>query len=159
MALSDTADLALWIGIGIGSVFAVLLFRHGVWRAIGAYRVRKAGPRPLQASHHRIWRDPGDAAQLDLVHGPGGPDHVPVPPFRFFEEHGTGTQPCLSVHDARGRRWRAKWGHEARVETFAVRLASACGYFAEITHFVASGTITHLPADLQRVRDCVEAPG
>jgi hypothetical protein len=159
MSLSDVADVALWIGIGVAGVFAVLLIRSGVWRAVGAYRLGKAGPRRLRASHHRIWRDPGDVAHLDLVHGPGGADHVPVPPFRFVEEHATGSQPCLSVHDGRGRRWRVKWGHEARVEAFAVRFAWACGYFAEITHFIASGTIAAVPADVQRVRDCVETPG
>ena len=63
------------------------------------------------------------------------------PPFRFIEEHSSGSQPCVSVHDANGRRWRVKWGHEVQPETLAVRLAWACGYFAEVTHFVPSGTI------------------
>ena len=57
--------------------------------------------------------------------------------------------------DAAGRRWRAKWGEEVNSETFAVRLAWACGYFAEITHFVPEGTIDGA-ADLQRAAGCID---
>jgi hypothetical protein len=95
---------------------------------------------------------------LSLMHGPGGADHAPASPFTVLEEPGTGSQPCLSVRDGRGRRWRIKWGHEARVEAFAVRFAWAVGYFAEITHFVPSGVIDGVPA-LGRARSCVEADG
>jgi hypothetical protein len=45
------------------------------------------------------------------------------------------------VRDGNARRWRVKWGPEVQPEAFAVRLAWACGYFAEITHVVASGAI------------------
>jgi hypothetical protein len=150
------SDLALWIGVGLAGVFAVLVIRSSVWKAISAYKLRRAGPRPLRASHHRLWRDPGPLEALSLVYGPGGRDGAPVAPFTFLEEHATGSQPCLSVRDARGARWRIKWGPEARVETFAVRLAWACGYYAEITHFVPSGVIEEVAA-LTRTRDCVEA--
>ena len=152
------SDLAWWAGVGFAVVFAVLLIRSTVWKAISAYTLRRAGPRPLRASHHRLWRDPGPVETLSLVYGPGGADGAPVPPFTFLEEHDTGSQPCLSVRDARRRRWRIKWGPEARVETFAVRLAWACGYFAEITHFVPAGVIAGVPA-LKRTRDSVETEG
>jgi hypothetical protein len=154
----DLSDLAVWAGIGAAAVFAATLVLRGAWRAIGVYRVRKAGPRPLRASRHRIWRDPGAVEALSLVHGPGGPAHVPAAPFEFLEEHSSGSQPCLSVRDASGRRWRVKWGPEARVEAFAVRFAWACGYFAEITHFVPSGCIDGVPEARTRTRDCVESP-
>jgi hypothetical protein len=153
-------DAVLWAA---GAIAAILLGRvilRGAWELAGSYLLRKAGPRPLRASHHRLWRDPEPVEELSLVHGPGGADGVPAPPFRFLEEHTAGSQPCVSVRDARGRRWRVKWGHEARVEAFAVRLAWACGYFAEVTHFVPSGTIEFggsWPA-LQRARDSIEAP-
>ena len=147
--------LALWIGLGIAAVIAGVMIRRGVLHAIGAWRTQRAGPARLRASHHRIWRDPGAVEALSLVRGPGGADHAPVAPFTFIEEPTGGSQPCLSVHDARGRRWRIKWGHEARVETFAVRLAWACGYFAEITHFLPSGVIDGVPV-LGRARNCVE---
>ena len=45
-------------------------------------------------------------------------------------------------------------------ETFAVRLAWACGYFAEMTHFVASGTIDGVGREsLQRARTCIDDDG
>jgi len=125
-----------------------------IWLAIGAYKINRAGPRRLRASHHVIWRDPGDVDRLDIANGPGGPDGAPKPPFRFIEEHSNGSQPCVSVDDARGRRWRVKWGNEVRSENFAVRLAWACGYFAETTYFVEEGSIAGT-RDLQRARTCI----
>src|SRR3954454_24590727 len=108
--------IAWVIGGIVVTYFALRLF----WRAVGYYKVRKAGPRPLFGVRHRLWRDPGDIARLDMAFGPGGQGQAPVAPFRFIEEHGTGTQPCLSVRDVNGRRWRVKWGQEVRCETFAV---------------------------------------
>ena len=89
-----------------------------------------------------------------MSNGPGGPDGAPAPPFRFLEEHSSGSQPCISVSDAHGRRWRVKWGDEVRSENFAVRLAWACGYFAETTYFVAEGGSTGAD-NLQRARTCI----
>ena len=129
---------------------------HLVWRAIGVYRIYRAGPRPLRTSHHVLWHDPGDVARLDLADGPGGPAGAPTPPFHFLEEHLTGSQPCVSVRDARGRRWRVKWGEEVRSENFAVRLAWACGYFAETTYFLPAGEITGA-SELQRAKGCIGA--
>ena len=126
-----------------------------IWRGIGAYRIRRAGPRPLRASRHRLWRDPNDEP-LDPVHGPGGSDGAPAPPYQFVAEHTSGSQPCVSVRDARGRRWRVKWGDEVRSETFAVRFAWACGYFAEVTYFIPQGTI-EAAAGLGRARAFIEA--
>jgi hypothetical protein len=60
------------------------------------------------------------------------------------------------VIDARERRWRVKWGPEVRSETFAVRLAWACGYFAEVTYFVPAGTIDGVPEKLQRAAACID---
>jgi hypothetical protein len=127
---------------------------RALWLAVGAYRIHHAGPRPLSASRHTIWRDPGVLEQLDLIDGPGGPGGAPAPPYHFIEEHLTGSQPCVSVRDARGRRWRVKWGNEVRAENFAVRLVWACGYYAETTYFVASGLIEGA-VGLQRARGCI----
>lgn len=140
-----------------GTVAAVLLVRLA-WRAAGVYLIRRAGPRRLSSSRHVLWRDPGEVERLDLTAGPGGPDGGPVPPFRFVEEHGSGSQPCVSVLDGRNRRWRVKWGDEVRSENFAVRLAWACGYFAETTYYIASGTIEGCEA-LQRAGSCIDADG
>src|SRR4051794_9018158 len=153
MSLGTLSVYILAIAAGTLVVAAILRL---VWLALGAYRIRRAGPRPLFATEHSIWRDPGDVAALDLTHGPGGSAGVPAPPFAFVEEHATGSQPCVSVEDARGRRWRVKWGNEVRSENFAVRLVWACGYYAETTYYVASGTIAGVPRDgLQRARTCI----
>lgn len=97
---------------------------------------RAVGVAPKQC----IWQDPSSVPP-DLVYGPGGRDFVPTPPFTFVQEHLTGSQPCVGVRDARGRLWRVKWGNEARPEAFASRFAQACGYFAEVSHFISSGTL------------------
>ena len=152
MSFADLAQYALIAVIGTGAILAAV---HLVWLAVGAYRIRRAGPRPLGVSRHVIWRDPGNVAALDLTAGPGGPDGEPAAPFRFVEEHLSGSQPCVSVVDARGRRWRVKWGDEVRSENFAVRLAWACGFFAETTYFIPSGRIEGAD-ELQRARDCIQ---
>ena len=128
------------------------------WRLHGQWKIRRAGPRRLLATRHRIWREPTVAESTDLRYGAGGPEGVPVPPFRFVEEHRAGSQPCVAVRDARDRLWRVKWGHEARPESFAVRVAVALGYFAEVTHFVPEGTIDSL-GELSRARNCVNPDG
>lgn len=148
-------EILLWLFVaivGIGVVRAVL---NVAWHTAGVYLIRRAGPRPLGATAHRIWRDPGGGDAPDPVAGPGGRSGTPAPPFHFIDEHSAGSQPTLSVRDALGRVWRVKWGDEVRSESFAVRFAHACGYFAEVTHFVPSGTIEGA-TDLRRTRQCVE---
>ena len=149
-------DVILYGILVAAAIFVAWSVLHGYWRGLGVYLVHRAGPPPLHASRHRLWRDPGKVEALDLTGGPGGRDGAPAPPFTFIEEHAAGSQPCLSVHDARGRRWRVKWGHEVQPETFAVRLAWACGYFAEETYFVPSGTVEQA-AHLQRTSSCIDA--
>ena len=148
-------NATLTIAITLLCIVAGTMIVHGAWRAIGAWRIKQAGPRPLSSVRHVLWRDPGDVATRDFRHGPGGTDFTPHPPFTFIEEHGSGSQPCVSVHDGRGRRWRVKWGEEVRSETFTVRFVWAVGYFAEITHFVREGTIAGAK-DLQRARSCID---
>lgn len=152
------AEVLKWAAASIGAAVAVVIILRIAWRGIGAYRIRRAGPRRLRARRHRIWRSPGVVEQLDLVGGPGGRGGAPVAPFRFVEEHASGSQPCVSVLDGRGRRWRVKWGPEVHSEVFAVRFAWACGYFAEETYFVPSGTIERC-APLARAKDCIESDG
>jgi hypothetical protein len=147
--------LLLWGVLIAAALVAGFYAVHGAWRAWGMWRIRSAGPRPLRAATHVLWRDPGDVAALDLWGGPGGREGRPEPPFEFLEEHFGGSQPCLSVHDRRGRRWRVKWGEEVQSETFAVRIAWACGYFAEVTHYVAEGEIRSVK-NLQRAATCVD---
>jgi hypothetical protein len=152
----DATSVVTYVGIAVAGVALTAVGLRLAWLISGAYRIRRAGPRRLRASHHVIWRDPGAVERLDLAAGPGGAAGAPRPPFRFVEEHLNGSQPGVSVMDARARRWRVKWGDEVRSENFAVRLAWACGYFAETTYFVSAGTIEGA-ADLQRAKSCVDA--
>lgn len=151
----EVPKILLYVVIAIIGTVAVATCVRLIWLAIGAYKINRAGPRRFQTSRHVIWRDPGNVEHLDIVNGPGGARGAPEPPFRFAEEHTTGSQPCVSVKDARGRRWRVKWGNEVRSENFAVRLAWACGYFAEVTYFIPEGTIQGAK-DLQRARTCID---
>jgi len=151
-------DLFSYVTLSIALVVGAYYLIRVIWIARGAYKLSKAEPRMPAAVEPVLWRDPGVVERLDLSSGPGGRDAVPVPPYRFLEEHGDGSQPCVSVRDANGRRWRIKWGHEVRCETFAVRLAWACGYFAEITHFVPSGRIEGV-GPLARAASAIDESG
>jgi hypothetical protein len=128
------------------------------WRVSSEVKRRAAGDAPLQSRRAVIWRDPGPIESLDLAAGPNGRDGNPAPPFHFIEEHSSGSNPSMSVRDARGRVWRIKWGEEVHSETFAARLAWAAGYFVEANYFVPSGRIEGAEA-LQRARQCVDPDG
>ena len=56
------------------------------------------------------------------------------------------------------RVWAARHGARPKPESFAVRLAWALGYFAEVTHYVAGGTIEGATG-LSRARNCVAEDG
>ena len=153
-----SSEVLSYIALSVAIVAAVLLGLRLFWRTVGYYKVRKAGPRPLFGVRHRLWNDPGVVEALDMTAGPGGPSYTPKAPFRFIEEHSSGSQPCVSVLDANGRRWRIKWGPEVPCETFAVRLAWGCGYFAEITHLVREGCIEEA-GTLTRAASCLDEAG
>jgi hypothetical protein len=155
------AALVPWpfvIVVIVGGTFAVFWTLHLVWRLHGVWRIRRAGPRPLLATRHRIWRDVHTAEANDFRYGPGGKAYVPQPPFEFVEEVLTGSHPSVAVRDARKRLWRVKWGAEARPEAFCVRFAAACGYFAEITHYIPRGHIGGVTT-LTRARSLIAADG
>jgi len=145
------------VAIVAGAV-AIFWMLHLVWRLHGVWRFHRAGPRPLLATRHRIWHDIHTEEANDLRYGPGGAGYVPEPPFEFVEELLTGSHPGVSVRDRRHRLWRVKWGAEAKPEAFCVRFAAACGYFAEVTHYLASGRIDGVNA-LTRARAMVGEDG
>jgi hypothetical protein len=147
----------LAIGLFIVVTLTTWLLRV-VWRLHGVWRIRRAGPRPLLATRHRIWHQVDALAANDLRYGPGGKAYVPAPPFQFVEELLTGSHPSVSVRDVKGRLWRVKWGAEAKPEAFCVRFAAACGYFAEVTHYVPRGTIEGA-TELTRARASVDEQG
>ena len=152
-------DDFLWTAFAIAiGVIAGAMAVHAFWRVRSRIRIWQAPDEPIHSVLAAIWRDPGDVAQLDLAAGPGGKSGVPLPPFTFVEEHLTGSQPCLSVRDARARTWRVKWGNEVQVETLATRLAWAAGYFVETTYYVTEGRIDNA-GTLQRAAERIDATG
>jgi hypothetical protein len=155
MSISKLILILAWT---VGSVIAGFVIVHGFWRVRSAWQRHRAGPRALRAETALIWRDPGPIDQMDLEAGPGGVDGAPLAPFTFIEEHLAGSHPCLSVRDAKGRTWRAKWGSEVHTETFCTRLVWAAGYFVETTYFVADGTVEGA-AELQRAKACLDESG
>ena len=144
--------------LSVAGAYVVYRTVYLVWRLDGIRRIRRAGPRRIWATTHRIWREPTPADLSDLRFGPGGEATVPVAPFRFVEEHASGSWPCVSVRDASDRLWRVKWGDEAKPEAFGARFAWALGYFAEVTHYVARGRIEGVTS-LTRAKDCVTGDG
>jgi hypothetical protein len=156
--LVSATKLALITFSVVAGAFVVTWLVFAFWRVRSEMKRRAAGDAPLASRRALIWRDPGPAESLDLAAGPGGHDGAPVPPFRFVEEHGGGTFPCVSVRDARGRVWRVKWGHEVHTEVFAARFAWAAGYFVEVNYFVPSGRIEGADM-LQRAGECIAPDG
>ncbi len=152
MSWSDALQFLFWIVVSAAAGFWIVF---GYWRLRSAWLRRRDGDAPLQSRRAAIWRDPGRVEARDLGMGPGSP---PAPPFTFMEEHGTGSQPCVSVRDAEGREWRVKWGPEVRTETFGTRLAWALGFFAEQTHFLPEGSINGA-RDLRRAKANVDEHG
>jgi hypothetical protein len=142
----------------VAGAFVVTWLVFAFWRVRSEIKRRAAGEAPLTSTRAIIWRDPGPAESLDLAAGPGGREGIPAPPFHFVEEHGTGTFPCVSVRDARGRVWRVKWGNEVHTEAFAARLAWAAGFFVEVNYFVPSGRIEGVDA-LQRAGEYINQDG
>ena len=155
MSTSKFALIAFGI---IAGAFVVTWLVFAFWRVRSEIKRRAAGEAPLRSRRAVIWRDPGPPEGLDLAAGPGGRDGAPAPPFQFVEEHTSGSFPCVSVRDARGRVWRAKWGDEVHTEVFAARFAWAAGYFVEVNYFVPSGRIEGAGA-LQRAGECVAPDG
>ena len=153
--MADVLAAVFWIAAGIVTGIALV---HAFWRFRSILRLRRADEQPLHSVDAVIWRDPGRVERLDLSAGPAGPDGDPQPPFTFIEEHLTGSRPCVSVRDRRGRKWRVKWGNEVQVEALATRLAWAAGYFVETTCYVHEGRIVDVPA-LQRAAANIDQEG
>lgn len=136
--MDEVLTVVIWVVSGVAAGTTGV---YAFWRIRSFVQLWRAPDRPLHSVQAVIWRDPGDVSRLDLASGPGGPGGAPQPPFTFMEEHLTGSQPCVSVRDARGLTWRVKWGDEVNSETLATRLAWAAGYFVETTYFLATGRI------------------
>lgn len=104
-----------------------------------------------------IWRDPGDVASLDLIHGIGGVADAPDPnaTYTFIEEDMKGTSPKVRVKDEQGVEWKVKMGAEPQAETAATRLLFAAGYFVDEDYYVAEIKVANLPSKLKRGQNFV----
>lgn len=149
--MPTSIKIVFWSFVGFAAVTTSV---YVVWWGISRYRLWRTRPRPLRARQASLWRDPGRVESLDFRAGPGGPGGEPAPPFHFIEEHATGSNPCMSVRDAKGRTWRVKWGDEVRSETFATRLVWAAGFHVEAAYFVPEGRIEGA-SELGRASTCV----
>ena len=89
-----------------------------------------------------LWRDPGPIGALDLYWGPGARRARARGPFRFVEEDTSGTNPKITVKDARGGTWDMKFDEEVHAEVAANRIVWALGYVVEDQYFVQSGIVT-----------------
>jgi hypothetical protein len=155
MSLSHALQFLFWTVFSIvAGTWIVFMY----WR-LRSNRIRKLeGEAPLRSSRQVIWTDAAALSPGEIAAGPCGRDGGPAEPFHFVEEHDTGSQPCVSTRDARGREWRVKWGQEVHTEVFGTRLAWAFGYFAEPTYFISSGVI-HGARELRRAKECIDEHG
>ena len=147
--------LSTIIYIAVIGTCAGVICVYAFWWLASRYKLGTTRERRLRAGRVSLWGDPGEVEHLDFRAGPGGHDGSPAPPFRFVEEHSTGSNPCLSVRDAKNRKWRVKWGDEVRSETFSTRLVWAAGFHVEQAYFVAEGRIEGATT-LDRARTCVD---
>ena len=85
-----------------------------------------------------LWEEPNDLESRDLFYGPGGKKGAPDPSgkFTFIKRDVGGTSEKILVEDDKGRKWKVKFGAEARPETSASRIVWAVGYHVDQDYFV-----------------------
>ena len=85
-----------------------------------------------------MWEEPSDIESRDLFYGPGGAEGAPDANGKFtFEARSTkGTSEKIDVVDDKGRKWKVKFGPEAKPETAATRIVWAAGYHVDQDYFV-----------------------
>jgi hypothetical protein len=85
-----------------------------------------------------FWQEPTDAAQRDLLNGPGGAALAPNPKgtFNLLKADPTGFSPGLDVKDDKGQEWSIKLGPEARTEVVASRIVWAMGYHQPSVYYL-----------------------
>jgi hypothetical protein len=88
-----------------------------------------------------LWQPPPDMNLNDWVWGPGGKERAPSGPYEFIGDDLNGTNPKITVRDAKGDQYTVKFGGEDHSDVFASRLLYALGYVVQPTYFVASGTV------------------
>ena len=98
-------------------------------------------PPQLTTNSAILWRDPGPINSRNLLWGCAAEARAPQGPFVFVEEDLSGTQPKMTVTDARGETWDVKFGHEVPAEIASNRFLWALGYLCEEMYLVRDGTV------------------
>ena len=89
----------------------------------------------------KLWRDPAPIVKRDLRWGSGAEARAPRAPFKFVEEDKGGSQPKVTVTDAKGTTWDVKFGVEVPAELASNRIVWALGYLVEEMYHVPAGVI------------------
>jgi hypothetical protein len=92
----------------------------------------------------RLWLEPGNIADRDLFHGPGGLALLPdaTMPFTFIQADESGYSPGFDVRGPDGMEWSVKTGPEAQSEVATSRILWALGYHQPPTYYVTSWQMT-----------------
>ena len=83
--------------------------------ASGGGPLKPAAPADASATAV-LWRDPGAIGSKDLFWGSGAEARAPQGPFTFVAEDTSGTNPKITVKDARGVEWDMKFDEEVHAE-------------------------------------------
>ena len=88
-----------------------------------------------------------DIPSRDLFYGVGGQKLVPRTDvaYRFLQKDTSGMSLNFDVEDPSGRRWDAKFGHEAKTEVAASRLLWAIGFYQPPVYHVREWKIADGP--------------
>jgi len=103
---------------------------------------KKVAVAPTKSGTPAIWQSRGDISKLNLLLGIGSEEGKPKPPFKFFKEDTTGTNPKIKIFDANGVKWNIKFDEEVHAEVACSRIVWACGYMVEESYFVPSGKVS-----------------
>lgn len=143
------------MAIARSRLLATVLWTANVWCFS---TLNAAGP--TQTNAGRLWRDPGNIANRDLLYGSGGKNDLPAEgAFEFVKEDLAGTNPKLTVRDSAGVKWKVKLGAEARPETVATRIVWAVGYLTDEDYFLPSAQVLHEPRASHRLRGLISTDG
>ncbi|MEW6209173.1 MAG: hypothetical protein AB1631_12455 [Acidobacteriota bacterium] len=135
MSLTRMLALAMSLLIVMASAFAHGQDSSGKKEKQASSEDKKQEEDDPNAGRAVLWTEPADIETRDLFRGPGdAPD--PSDKFTFIRRDPGGTSEKIIVEDSKGRKWKVKFGPEARPETAASRLVWAAGYHVDQTFFV-----------------------
>jgi hypothetical protein len=106
---------------------------------------RLVAPEASQSAPALLWEDPGDLAERDLFHGPGGPALAPRADvtYTYVAADQAGYSAGYDVRGPDGLIWSVKLGPEAQPEIVASRVLWAIGYQQPPTYYLPNWTLAH----------------